>query len=151
EAALSKLGWETDRAERVREFLHHRSEEQYGVSASKLAAHGLDDDTVEGDEVVFPGGFDELSRHLAEGLDVRLQHVVTRVEWSPNGVTVNSEQGTFTAERAVVTVPIGVLKSGDFTFDPALPASHATAINGFEMNNFEKVFLRSPTRFWDAD
>jgi monoamine oxidase len=151
EAALSNLGWETDRAERVREFLHHRSEEQYGVSASKLAAHGLDDDTVEGDEVVFPGGFDELSQHLAEGLDVRLQHVVTRVEWSPNGVTVNSDQGAFTAERAVVTVPIGVLKSGDFTFDPALPASHATAIDGFEMNNFEKVFLRFPTRFWDAD
>src|SRR5690606_35376635 len=64
EAALSKPGWDADRVERVREFLLHRSEEQYGVSASKLAAHGLDDDTVEGDEVVFPDGFGELATHL---------------------------------------------------------------------------------------
>src|SRR5690554_6559423 len=71
EAALSELGWEAERAERVREFLLHRSEEQYGVWAGKLAAHGLDDDTVEGDEVVFPGGFDELAQDLSEGLDVR--------------------------------------------------------------------------------
>jgi monoamine oxidase len=151
EAAMGGLDWHTDRAERVREFLLHRSEEQYGVWAGDLAAHGLDDDVVEGDEVVFPDGFDQLAAHLADGLDVRLEHVVTRVEWAADGVTVSSDQGEFSAARAVVTVPIGVLKSGDFTFEPALPESHANAIAGFEMNNFEKVFLRFPNKFWDED
>jgi monoamine oxidase len=149
ESALAGLDWDADRAERVREFVLHRSEEQYGVWAGDLDAHGLDDDSVEGDEVVFPNGFDQLAAHLAEGLDVRLRHVVTRVEWSPDGVTVSADQGDFAAARAVVPVSIGVLKSGALVFDPALPESHASAIDGFEMNNFEKVFLRFPTKFWD--
>lgn len=151
DAALATLAWQPDRAERVREFLLHRSEEQYGVWAGNLAAHGLDDDTVDGDEVVFPDGFDQLAAHLANGLDVRLEHVVTRIDWSVDGVTVKTSAGDFTAARAVVTAPIGVLKSGDLTFDPALPPSHTNAIDGFQMNNFEKVFLRFPSRFWDAD
>ena len=149
EEALATLDWETARAERVREFLHHRSEEQYGVCAENLDAHGLDDDSVQGDEVVFPDGFGELAEHLSTGLDIRLGHVVTRVEWSPAGVLVTAGQGGFSAARAVVTVPIGILKSGGFEFSPALPQAHADAIAGFEMNNFEKVFLRFPDRFWD--
>jgi len=151
ESTLATLAWDADRAERVREFVMHRSEEQYGVWAGGLDAHGLDDDTVEGDEVVFPDGFDRLAAHLAQGLDVRLEHVVTRVEWSGDGATVISTQGEFTAAQVVVTVPIGVLKSGGLRFDPALPEWLAGAIAGFEMNNFEKVFLRFPTKFWDED
>lgn len=149
ETTLSGLGWDADRAERVREFLCHRSEEQYGVSAGKLDAHGLDDDIVEGDEVVFPKGFDQLASQLSEGIDIRLEHVVTRVSWSANGVTVSSAHGEFAASRVVVTVPIGVLKSGELAFDPALPQVLGNAIDGFEMNNFEKVFLRFPSKFWD--
>ena len=151
ETTLAQLNWEADRAERVREFVLHRSEEQYGVQAGSLDAHGLDDDTVEGDEVVFPDGFDQLATNLAVGLDVRLEHVVTRVTWSGDGATVSSNQGEFTAAQVVVTVPIGVLKSGAIGFEPALPEWLASAITRFEMNNFEKVFLRFPTRFWDED
>ncbi|GAA3775864.1 FAD-dependent oxidoreductase [Microbacterium kribbense] len=150
ETALAALGWDADRAERVREFLRHRSEEQYGVSAEGLAAHGLDDDTVAGDEVVFPDGYDQLATHLAQGLDIRLNHVVQRVQWTADGVTVCCGLGQFTAARAVVTVPIGVLQSGDLAFEPALPEPVAGAVAGLQMNDFEKVFLRFPTRFWDA-
>ncbi len=151
DSTAATLCWNADRAERVREFLLHRSEEQYGVSAGGLDAHGLDDDSVDGDEVVFPDGFDQLAWNLATGLDVRLEHVVTRVDWSGDGVTVTSSRGAFTAAQVVVTVPIGVLKAGDLDFDPALPGWLSSAISGFEMNNFEKVFLRFPTKFWDDD
>lgn len=151
EATLIGLSWDADRAERVREFLLHRSEEQYGVHASLLDAHGLDDDTVDGDEVVFPDGFDQLALRLAEGLDVRLEHPVTRVAWSSDGATVSGDGGDFTAAQVVVTVPIGVLKSGTLWFDPALPEWLTNVIAGFEMNAFEKVFLRFPTKFWDED
>ncbi|MCY7290304.1 MAG: FAD-dependent oxidoreductase [Cryobacterium sp.] len=151
DSTLATLDWDADRAERVREFLLHRSEEQYGVWAGGLDAHGLDDDAVDGDEVVFPDGFDRLAAHLATGLDVRLEHVVARVGWSGDGVTVSSTQAEFTAAQVVVTVPLGVLKSGGLGFDPPLPEWLTSAIDGFEMNNFEKVFLRFPTKFWDED
>lgn len=151
EETLSALDWDAERAERVREFLHHRSEEQYGVCAENLDAHGLDDDSVEGDEVVFPDGFDELAANLATGLDIRLGHLVSHIEWSAEGVSVLSGQGKFSAAKVVVTVPIGILKSTDFTFSPSLPVPLTEAIEGFEMNNFEKVFMRFPRKFWDQD
>ena len=50
-----------------------------------------------------------------------------------------------------MTVPIGVLRGGGIAFDPPLPDPVSGAIARFEMNAFEKVFLRFPTRFWDAD
>lgn len=147
--ALAEFDWEDERAARVREFLRHRAEEQYGAAAERLDAHGLDDDQVDGDEVVFPGGYDALARGLAEELDVRLGHVVRRVVWSDSGATVETEQGAFAADHVVVTVPVGVLKSGDLEFEPALPDPVASALAGLEMNDFEKVFLRFPERFWD--
>jgi monoamine oxidase len=149
ETALAAQGWDAERAERVREYLEHRSEEQYGAWIEDLAAHGLDDDSIDGDEVVFPDGYDRLPRRLAEGIDIRLIHVVSRVQWSAEGVVITTDHGAFSADTAVVTVPVGVLQSDDFVIEPALPEPVAGALSRLRMNAFEKVFLRFPTRFWD--
>lgn len=151
EAALALHDWSEERVQRVREYLEHRAEEQYGAWIEDLAAHGLDDDSIDGDEVVFPDGYDALATGLARGLDVRLENVVSRVEWGPDGVMVTSDSGRFTARDAVVTVPVGVLQSADFVIDPPLPEPVAGALERLTMNAFEKVFLRFPTKFWDDD
>lgn len=151
EEALAAQGWDEERVQRVREYLEHRSEEQYGAWIEDLAAHGLDDDTIDGDEVVFPEGYDRLPLHLAGGLDVRLYHVVSAVSWSDGGVVVTTDHGDFSATDAVVTVPVGVLKSDDFVIDPELPEPVAGALSRLEMNAFEKVFLRFETKFWDDE
>ncbi len=149
ETALAATGWDGERTERVREFLQHRTEEQYGAWIEDLAAHGLDDDSVDGDEVVFPDGYGRLPEHLAEGLDVRLNHIVTNVTWSEQNVAVTTDRGVLTADTAVVTVPIGVLRSGDFVIEPPLPEPVQGALGRLEMNAFEKVFLRFDSKFWD--
>jgi monoamine oxidase len=154
ETTLAGLAWPSDRQERVREFLRHRTEEQYGVWIGDLDAHGLDDDQVEGDEVVFPEGFDVLATRLAEGLDVRLEQVVTRLRWSADGVVAlcgDQAVRAVHAGRAIVTVPVGVLKSGALTIEPPLPEPLAGALDRLEMNAFEKVFLRFRERFWSPD
>lgn len=149
EAALAMQGWSLDREQRVREYLEHRAEEQYGAWIEDLAAHGLDDDTIDGDEVVFPDGYDRLAHHLAEGLDVRLEHAASRVDWSDDAVEVTTAHGLFRARTAVLTVPVGVLQSPALVIDPALPELQAGALSRLRMNAFEKVFLRFPARFWD--
>ncbi|MBN9170936.1 MAG: FAD-dependent oxidoreductase, partial [Microbacterium sp.] len=151
EEALARQGWDANRTQRVREYLEHRSEEQYGAWIDDLAAHGLDDDVVDGDEVVFPDGYDRLPVALAEGLEVRLAHAVSRVAWSADGVVVSTDRGDLAARDAVVTVPVGVLRSEDFVIDPPLPEPNAGALGRLAMNAFEKVFLRFPVRFWDDD
>jgi monoamine oxidase len=151
-----------ERAQRVREYLEHRSEEQYGAWIEELAAHGLDDDAVGGDEVVFPEGYDALPRGLAAGaggapaLDVRLNTRVTAVHWDASGVRVQASMPdgarlAFAARACVLTVPVGVLASGELELEPGLPPAHARALAGFTMNAFEKVFLTFPEAFWDRD
>lgn len=146
--ALARQGWSADRTQRVREYLEHRAEEQYGAWIEDLAAHGLDDDAIEGDEVVFPDGYGVLPERLAVGVDVRLEHVVTRVDWSEDGVWVRTSRGDFSGDTTVVTVPVGVLQAGTMEIVPPLPPVNAEALGRLRMNAFEKVFLRFPTRFW---
>jgi len=150
EAALEGMRGDAERTQRVREYLEHRAEEQYGVWIEDLAAHGLDDDSIDGDEVVFPNGYDELPTRLAEDLDLRLGHVVTRVDWS-DGVRVSTARGQFAADAAVLTLPVGVLKSGAVEIVPVLPSVNADALARLDMNAFEKVILRFPERFWDEN
>ncbi|MET0450067.1 MAG: NAD(P)/FAD-dependent oxidoreductase [Aeromicrobium sp.] len=149
EVALASQRWDAERTQRVREYLEHRSEEQYGAWIEDLAAHGLDDDQVDCDEVVFPDGYDALARGLAAGLDIRLGHVVSAVRWSAGGVEVITAHGTVTARDAIVTVPVGVLRSDDFGIEPPLPEPNAGALGRLRMNAFEKVFLRFEEKFWD--
>ncbi len=165
ERAVAMQDWDAVRGERVREYNDRRAEEQYGVEAALLGAHGLEDDVVDGDEVVFPDGYDRLATHLADGLDVRLAHVVRRVvrrggeapdQFVPisqelSRVVVHTDRGDFTAGAAIVTVPVGVLHAGDVQFEPPLPAPHQRALGLLRMNAFEKIVLRFPTRFWEAD
>jgi monoamine oxidase len=149
EAALATQRWDDERADRVREFFSHRTEEQLGAWIEDLAAHGLDNDLIDGDEVVFPDGYDRLPEHLAKGLDLRLGHIVSHVQWAADGVTVTADGGTFAADYAVVTVPLSVLQSDDFIIEPPLPEPLAGALDRLEMNAFEKVFLSFETKFWD--
>ena len=148
ESVLASLGWDAARAERVREFLRHRAEEQYGVASQDLAAHGLDDDVIDGDEVVFPDGYDRLPERLAAGLDIRLGHVVSHVRWG-SGVVVTGGGSEMSGRSVILTVPVGVLRSADLVIEPPLPEPVAGALGRLEMNAFEKVFLRFRTRFWD--
>lgn len=149
--ALENIGWDKERSQRVREYMQHRTEEQDGAHFTLIDAHGLDNEEVDGDEVVFPEGYDVLAHGLAAGIDVRLNHTVTGVTWNGDGVTVHSDQGDFSADQVIITIPIGVLHSDDFRIEPALPAEVLHAVNSFRMNDFEKVILRYETRFWDED
>lgn len=151
ERVLDRLDRDPERIDEIREFFRHRVEEQCGAWIGDLDAHGLDEDAITGDEVVFTRGYDELPTRIAEGLDVRLGHVVERVVRTPEGVQVVTDHGSFDAAAAVVTVPLGVLKAGSVVFEPPLPDAVAGPISRLGMGVFNKVFLQFPERFWAED
>jgi monoamine oxidase len=142
--------WNPDRVERVREYMRHRVEDLCGAGIDDLDAHGLDEEHVAGDEVVFPQGYGQFARRLVDGIDVRLGHVVTAITRDDEGVTVTTaEHGAFRAAQVVATLPLGVLQAGTVMFEPPLPEAVAGAIGRLGMGTYDKVFLRFPTRFWD--
>ncbi len=105
-----------------------------------------------GPDVLFPDtGYEWLPKMLAEGLDVRLQHVVQRIEWGATGVTVATDRGALAAAHAVATLPLGVLKAGSVAFVPELPPEQRRAVERLGMGLLDRLWLRFPRVFWDAD
>ena len=58
-----------------------------------------------------------------------LGHVVSSVQHDAKGVIVATNKGLFTGACLLVTLPLGVLKSGQVSFSPALPADKQQAIS----------------------
>lgn len=104
-----------------------------------------------GEYEMYTSGADTVVNHLAEGVDVRLEHWVTGVDHGAAGVVVHSSAGDFAADQVIVTVPLGVLKAGSITFQPPLPASHQGPIDRLAMGTLAKIVLQFDTRFWPND
>ncbi|MFJ4044950.1 flavin monoamine oxidase family protein [Microbacterium sp. NPDC089987] len=149
ERALDASGLDPERIDEIREFFRHRVEEQCGAWIGDLDAHGLDEDAIEGDEVIFPRGYDELPRRIASGVDVRLAQTVHSIERTRGGWIVCSDGDAFAAADVVITVPLGVLQAQAIRFDPPLPPLATESIARLGMGVFNKVFVQFPERFWD--
>lgn len=99
----------------------------------------------------FPGGFSQILDHYTNGLDIRLNHAVTGINYNDDTITVNTTQGAFAADAVLVTVSLGVLKKGVIAFTPSLPENKQTAIDKLEMGVLDKVYLKFPSVFWDSN
>ena len=100
---------------------------------------------------VLEHGYGALASALASTLDVRLEHVVSRVGTRPSGggVRVDTIQhGHFDADAAVITLPLGVLQSRAVRFDPDLPARKQDAIRRLGFGLLDKVILTFEEPFW---
>lgn len=67
----------------------------------------------------------------------------------PHGVRIVTQDGKeYAAESCVVTLPLGVLKSGVVKFTPKLPDWKTSAIRNIGFGLLNKVALRFETAFW---
>ncbi|KAK0589349.1 hypothetical protein LWI29_013045 [Acer saccharum] len=86
---------------------------------------------------------------LAKGLDIRLNHRVTKISRRHNGVKVTVEDGnSFVADAAIVAAPLGVLKAGTIKFEPRLPDWKEEAINDLGVGIENKIVLHFDKVFW---
>ncbi len=104
-----------------------------------------------GDSVLHRG-YQSVVDALAEGLDVRLRHVVTRIDTGgPGPVRVTTDQGDFEADKVLVTVPLGVLKADVVRFEPPLPEAKRSAIARLGFGTLNKIALHYREPFWPRD
>ncbi|MEV2279250.1 NAD(P)/FAD-dependent oxidoreductase [Nocardiopsis sp. NPDC049922] len=145
------------RARDASEIVHRIIEADHGADASEVAFSAVAAlHEFSGDDVVFPDGMSELTDHLAEGLDVRPHHVVLGVSHDDDGASVRVQtpdgEETLTADRVVVTLPLGVLKTGQVEFAPELPEDKRVAIERLGNGRLEQLFLLFDEVFWgDAE
>ncbi len=104
----------------------------------------------DGPDLLLAGGYGQLVAHLSAGLPIMLGAEVSRIDHAGPGVTVETAKGTISADRVIVTVPLGVLKAGTIVFDPPLPEAKSRAIERLGFGVLDKVALRFDEPFWPA-
>jgi monoamine oxidase len=87
-------------------------------------------------------GFGTLVAHYGQGLPVELMTPVTAIDWSGEGVRVETEKGTLNARAAIVTVSTGVLGADMIRFMPALPADKQESFRRISMGTFNNIALQ---------
>jgi monoamine oxidase len=152
ERVLARLNL-TDRERAELNFaIHAEIEDEYAADATELSLFNWDqDEGFGGSNELFPGGYGQIADGLARGLDIRLAMPVVRIEHSDRGVVIKTQKDTFTADRVIVTLPLGVLKRGLITFSPGLPEQKLIAIRRLGMGTLNKVYLRFPKVFWPKE
>ncbi len=124
-------------------------EQEYGSPARLLSAwYGQDAEEFGGPDVLFPDGFDRITAHLAQGLDIRLSVEVTEI--APGFVRL-TDGSRVTADKVICTLPLGVLQSGRVGFAQPLARQRSDAISGLRMGLLNKCWLRFDRVHWPDD
>ncbi|WP_353258621.1 flavin monoamine oxidase family protein [Prochlorothrix hollandica] len=127
-------------------------EQEYGSDVAQLSAHWFDaGEEFGGEDALLPQGYGKIIEYLAQDIPIKLNQVVTAIRYDDRRVTVVTNQGEFEADRAIITLPLGVLQSGAVTFSPPLPAPQQEALATLAMGLLNKCCLRFPRRFWTPD
>jgi monoamine oxidase len=127
-------------------------ENEYAASADQLSSTTFDNgDYTDGDQDVVTSGYDALPRLLADGLQIVLNAPITAIVRRDSSVMVRAKDRSFEGPAAIVTVPLGVLKSGAITFDPPLPDGHTHAVNALGFGVLSKSYFRFNRRTWDVE
>ena len=127
---------------------------------AKVSARSIIDEWGEGGELgdsqPRPQGgygpvFDWLARSLvAQGVSIRFQRVVQRIEWRRGSVIVRGqflgERFALRARRAVITLPLGVLQERNILFPPI--GAKNEALKKLASGPVIRVAMRFDRQFW---
>ena len=102
--------------------------------------------------VAVTGGMSALIEKSLEGVETFLSTTVVGINYDDDGVSLRLGSGeSLTVDRAIVTVPLGVLKGGGIEFDPLLPFTHRAAISDLGFGAVETLWLRFEEPFWTTE
>jgi monoamine oxidase len=86
----------------------------------------------------------------AAGADIRLATPVRAIRWSAGGVEAETDGGSISAERAIVTLPVGILQDKSAVrFEPELPQRRAAA-RLLGTGPVVKIVMKFRHAFWEA-
>ena len=100
----------------------------------------------DGEDLLVIDGYGKIPALLARGIDIRHGETVTAISETDEQVSIATETRTYTAQKVICTLPLGVLKAGKVRFDPPLPISFEKTIERIGFGHFSKalVLLEQP-------
>ncbi|XP_075510451.1 putative polyamine oxidase 4 isoform X1 [Primulina tabacum] len=127
-----------------------RMEAWFAADADMISLKTWDQEEVlSGGHGLMVQGYDPVIKALSRDIDIRLNHRVKRIINGYNKVVVTVEDGrNFVADAAIITVPLGILKSNLIEFEPKLPEWKLSAIADLGIGNENKIALSFDHVFW---
>lgn len=137
----------------LRKWINTFIEHEYAADWEQVSAWHLDeDDDLDGGDVLFPDGFEQVLPPLAEGLRIDTGACVRAIAPQRHGVRITLGCGaTLEADHVVVTVPLGVLQAGSIAFAEPLVRSRQRAIGTLRAGLLNKCCLRFDSIAWPND
>lgn len=125
----------------------------YAASMHELSAKWWDNDNeIKGPHKLLQNGYSQVIEHLEEGLDIRFGSKVVGIKQNNTDTSVevclSSGESMFCA-ACICTLPLGVLKRGNITFEPELPQPKLVSIRRLGVGLMNKVALRFDKCFWN--
>jgi monoamine oxidase len=142
-------------AEKARSFVEgFNAADARRIGIAALARQQQAEDEIGGDQSSRSiHGYDLLPGHLARraeqaGSSILLRTPITSIEWMPGSVTVRTADGqSLSASKAVVTLPLGVLRARRVAFRPE-PIRILSAADRMEPGSVRRLVLLFRTPFW---
>ena len=106
------------------------------------------------EDFILFGGYSNLAERIAADLSgkIRLESIVTDILWGEElcGVIYKDRgiESAVTARRVIVTLPVGVLQSGDVKFQPPLPKGKRQALDALAMGQAVVLPMLFSEPFW---
>ncbi|MFK7827497.1 MAG: flavin monoamine oxidase family protein [Oligoflexales bacterium] len=123
----------------------------YAGPANQTSLKWFDEDEgFKGDDYGFPNGYEQIVRAMSAGLKIDYNMPVNKILYDAQEVIVEAGDSNYRASQVIVTVPLGVLKSGNIEFEPTLPSKKQQSIDKPAMGTLEKVVLQFDTIFWPS-
>ena len=126
------------------------------ISARSLRRDSEAEESIKGDhQYRITSGYESLARTVADRIDrnrcdIVMNTPVHEIVWRKGQVIARAGTTEYLASRAIVTLPLGVLKSGSVAFSPALPEKQ-NAMSFLEMGPVIRVSLCFQEKFWERD
>jgi len=126
------------------------------ISARSLRRDSLAEEAIEGDhQYRIANGYESLVRAVADRIDrerceIVMNAAVHEIVWRQGQVTARTSATEYQAPRAIVTIPLGVLKSKSVVFSPVLPKKQ-NAMSFLEMGPVIRVSLCFQDKFWERN
>lgn len=141
---LRRIGFDLERLDYVRRAFANAAGESMRFLDATATLASLKAGELDGEEDHrILEGYGAVVEALGLGLDIHTQSVVKRVDWGEGGVVITTLEGhVYKGRSAVITLPLGVLQSGDVEFNPPLPAEKTSALAGLGMGPVAKFIYR---------
>jgi monoamine oxidase len=94
-------------------------------------------------------GYAALFDWYSRDLPIRLNILVSEIQWGAQGATVLANGETFQARKCIITVPVPVLAKGAIRFDPFLSTEKQSAIDTLRTEPATKLIYRFREPLWD--